>query len=146
MRLTKYLFALWAGVLIYALLTVFMGAKGVSAYKQLEEEQEKQMENIEALELINQGLDDTRNSLLYDEDTLAVYAREQGYASPQERFARIVGLGINQNNLTNQGNVIAAAEPQYIPNQILRIISFCVGITIFFCAAMFDFLKHLHEK
>ena len=131
---------------MYAVLTFLFGAKGISAYKQLEKEREKQEENIELLKLINQDLDETRNSLIYDEDRLAVYAREQGYASPMERFARIVGLIISPKNRTNTGTVIIAAEPQYIPDRTFIIIAFCVGIVILFCAAIFDFLKHLREK
>ena len=146
MRIEKYLFAVWAGVLIYASLTVLFGAKGVYAQNQLEKEYKKQEENIGALELINLKLKDFVNSLMSDEDTLLVYAREQGYASSQERFVRIVGLGVNQKNITNPGTVVAAAEPQYIQNWIFGIIALCVGVTILFSVAIFDFLRYLREK
>jgi len=146
MKSTKYLFAVWVGVLIYVLLTVFLGARGIYAQAQLEKEYEKQGENIETLGLINHKLKDFVNSLMSEEDILRVYAREQGYASPQERFVRIVGLGTNQNNITNPGTVVVAAEPQHIPNWIFGIVSFCVGLTIVFCIALFDFLEYLRKK
>ena len=145
MRIEKYLFAIWAGVLIYVVLSVFFGAKGVYAQYQLEKEYKKQGENIEILGLINLKLKDFVNSLMSDEDTLLVYAREQGYASPQERFVRIVGLGVNQQNVTNPGSVVVAAEPQYTPNRIFAIIAFCAGFTIVISAAIFDLLKYLRE-
>ena len=146
MKAVKYLFALWAGVLIYALLSFIFGARGISAYSQLQTEQSKQLVNIENLKLINHELEDTMNSLLYDKDTLAVFARDQGYASRQERFIRIVGLGGNQKIKFSTGEVVVAAEPQYIPDQTIRIIAFCTGITIFICMAFFDALRFLRER
>jgi cell division protein FtsB len=141
MKSAKYLFSLWAGVLIYASLFLLPGAKGYSAYRQLENEQKKQETNIEYLKSISQELDDTMNSLLYDKDTLAVYAREQGYASSKERFMRIVGLGVNQKNKTFPGRVIAAAEPQYTADMTIMMIAFCSGASIFLCMVVFDILK-----
>jgi cell division protein FtsB len=146
MQAAKYLFAVWAGVLIYVTLTVFFGAKGVYAQYQLEKEYKKQEENIGNLGLINRKLKDFVNFLMSDEDTLLVYVREQGYASPRERFVRIVGLGINQQNITNPGTVVIAAEPQYTPNWLFGLISFCAGLTILIPAAIFDLLKYLREK
>ena len=145
MQAAKYLFAVWAGVLIYVMLTVFFGAKGVYAQYQLEKEYKKQEENMVNLGLINRKLKDFVNSLMYNEDTLLVYAREQGYASPRERFVRIVGLGINQQNITNPGTVLIAAEPQYTQNWLFGLISLCTGLTILISAAIFDFLKSLRE-
>jgi cell division protein FtsB len=146
MRAAKYLFAVWAGVLIYVMLTVFFGARGFYAQSQLEKEYKKQEENIGTLGLMNRKLKDFVNFLMTNEDTLLVYAREQGYASPQEHFVRIVGLGINQQNITNPGSVFIAAEPQYTPNWLFGLISFCAGLTILISAVIFDFLKHLRER
>jgi cell division protein FtsB len=141
MKMAKYLFSLWAGVLIYASLFLIFGAKGFSTHRQLENEQKKQEDNIENLKIMNQELEDTMNSLLYDEDTLAVYAREQGYASPREKFIRIVGLGVNQKNETSPGKVMIAAEPQYTSEKTIIMIAFCAGASILLCMAVFDILK-----
>jgi cell division protein FtsB len=145
-KAVKYLFAIWAGVLIYALLSIVFGAMGISAFRQLEGEIKKQEANIENLKLINRELEDTMNSLRYDEDALAVYAREQGYASRGERFIRIVGLGQNQRNRTYAGELVTAADPQYISDQTLRIFAFCTGITIIVCMAIFDILRFFRER
>ena len=146
MKAAKYLFALWAGVLIYALLSVIFGPEGFSAYFQLEKERSKQEANIENLKTINHKLEDIVNSLLYDKDTLAVYAREQGYASKQERFIRIVGLGTGQKYNTQAGSVIDTAEPQFLPDKTLRVIALYAGFTVFLCMLMFDILKILRER
>jgi len=146
MKAVKYLFSLWAGVLIYASLTFMFGAKGISAQQQLEVEMQKQQANIEYLAMINRELEGTINSLLYDKDTLAVYAREQGFASDQERFIRIVGLGVSQKNNVSPGRVIIASEPQFYPDQSLMIIAFCAGASILICMAVFDILKFFRER
>ena len=146
MKALKYLFAFWIGLIVYASFSVVFGAVGVSAYHQLEIEREKQEKNIENLKLINRELEETMNSFLYDRDTLAVYAREKGYASPSERFIRIVGLGVNQKIRTSPGDLVLAAAPQSTSDRTLRIIAFCAGVTIFFCFAVFDFLKFLRER
>ena len=145
MKAAKYLFPVWVGVLIYASLSFLFGAKGVSAHFQLEKEQKKQEANIESLRLTNQELEGTMNSLLYDKDTLAVHAREQGYASEQEQFIRIVGLGVTQKNNTSAGQVIIAADPQYTPERIHMIISFCAGASILICMLVFDVLRFIRE-
>ena len=141
MKAVKYLFALWAGMVVYASLSMFFGSMGLSAYRQLEIEQDKQKANIENLKLINSKLENTMNSLLYDRDTLAIYAREQGYAGAQERFIRIVGLGVSQKAGTQVGQVLPVSEPSYIQDKKLRIIALCTGISLFFCMALFDFLR-----
>ena len=144
--MVKYLFAIWAGVLVYTLLALSFGSRGISAYNQLLSEQARQESNMENLSLINRELENTMNSLLHDEDTLAVFARELGYATGQERFIRIVGLGGYQQTRTSAGEVVFAASPQYIPNLFLRIIAFFTGITIFVSMAFFDFMKIVRER
>jgi len=146
MKAVKYIFALWAGVLVYASLSVIFGAMGVSAYSQLEKEQKKQETNITDLKLINRELENSMNSLLYDRDTLAIIAREQGYATRQERFIRIVGLRENQRIRNSAGEIVSAVAPQYIPNRTLRIIASCTGLAIFICMAAFDAMRFLRER
>ena len=121
MKAVKYLFALWAGIFVYAMFAVVFGPGGFSAFRQLEVEQKKLEANIENLKHINSRLEITMNSLLYDQDTLALLAREQGYAFQHERFIRIVGLGLNQNAKPSSGEAFFPAEPQYIDSRIIII-------------------------
>ena len=141
MKVTKYLFAVWAGVFIYTLLSVLFGATGLSARHQLERERQRQEENIVNLIQINSELEDSMNSLLYDRDALTIHAREQGYASGQERFIRIVGIGVNQRNLTSIGELVFATEPHYISNKTIIIIALFSVLSILICMVIFDFLK-----
>ena len=146
MSVAKYLFALWAGVLIYTVLAFSFGARGISAYRQLQGEQARQEVNIENLRFINRELENTMSALLHDADTLAVFARELGYGNAHERFIRIVGLGGYQQTRTNAGEVVFAAVPQHISNLTLRIIAFSTAIAILICMAAFDLMKILRER
>ena len=146
MKVVKYLFALWAAVLLYTFLSFTFGSRGVFAYEQLQSEQAKQEANIENLKMMNRELESTMNSLLYDKDALAVYAREQGYASSQERFIRIVGLGGNQKNRNSAGEIVFAVQPQHVSDLTLKIIAFCTGITIFILFAFFDVIKLMKQS
>ena len=144
MRIVKYLFALWAGLLVYVVLAIIFGPGGLFAYRQLNAEKIRLDANVENLKMINRDLEISLHSL-YDRDALSLYAREQGYALPHERFIRIVGLGLNNRAGVSAGEVLRAVPPQYTDGEILRIIAFCVGITILLCVALFDFLKTLRE-
>jgi cell division protein FtsB len=146
MRTIKYLAALWVGATVYALFSITSGPAGLSAYHQLEDERDKQLVNIEALELTNQELENAKNALLYDTDTLTVYAREQGFASPEEKFIRIVGLENTQKPKSSPGLVVSAALPQHIPHRNLRIFSFCASLSILICMGAYDFLKFLKSR
>ena len=146
MKALKYFLALWAAIAVYSLSAFFFGAMGLSAYRQLENEQNKQEANIESLAQANRDLGDTVNSLLYDKDTLAVYARQQGYAEREERFIRIVGLGGNQNFRDSAGEIAVAAEPQYVPDRTLRIIAVCAAITLIISMAAFDVMRSFKTR
>jgi cell division protein FtsB len=146
MRAIKYLTALWVGAAVYAVFSISSGPTGLSAYHQLEDERDKQLANIEVLEVTNQELENTKGALLYDKDTLAVYAREQGFASSEEKFVRIVGLESAQKPKSSPGMVVTAAPPQYISHRNLRIFSFCAAISILICLAAYDLLKFLKSR
>jgi cell division protein FtsB len=146
MRAIKYLTALWAGAAVYVVLSITSGPVGLSAYHQLEDERDKQLTNIEALEVTNQELENTKNALLYDKDTLAVYAREQGFASQDEKFIRIVGLESAQKPKSSPGLVVSAAPPYYVPHQNLRIFSFCAALSILICMGAYDLLRFLKSR
>ncbi|MDR3341273.1 MAG: septum formation initiator family protein [Treponema sp.] len=142
----KYLIPFWIAVVVYTLFSIFTGARGVSAYNQLKIERDKQVENMEALQLINKELENTKNALLYDEDALAVYARELGYGSANERFIRIAGLDGTRKQRTEAGQILIASKPNYISDESIKIFSFCLGFGLFICMLVFDRLQHGRHK
>ena len=146
MKMVKYLFPLWIGVLLYTVLSACFGAKGFSAYNQLESEKDRERANISTLIAINEDLNDIRDGFYNEKDNFYVHARELGFAAPQERFIRIIGLGSPQKSLNSPGQVVSPIPPQYIPEQILQIFSFFMSVTLLISMGAYDFLKFLKEK
>jgi cell division protein FtsB len=142
----KYLIALWTAVAVYGVFSVLAGATGLSAYQQLLADREKQWVNMEKLRLINGELENTKNSLLYDRDTIAVYARDLGYGKKDERFIRIVGLGGIKNPHASAGQILRAGKPDFIPDRILKIASLCVGLAVFVLLLIFDIIRFRQDK
>jgi cell division protein FtsB len=130
MRVIKYLLALWSAIAVYAVVSILAGTMGFSAYNQLETEREKQQSNMETLGLINGELENSKNALLYDRDTIAVHARELGFGEQDEKFVRIVGLGSSRRQRISPGQVVGAVKPIAISDRIIRLISLCAGLVV----------------
>jgi cell division protein FtsB len=140
MRAFKYLFVFWAAFAVYGISSTLAGAMGFSSCRRLELERDKQRANMENLRLINEKLENTRNSLLYDRDTIAVQARKLGYGRDNEKFVRIVGLGGIQHPDTAAGRLVVAEKPDSIPDRTLKILSCSVGAAVFALFLVFDLL------
>jgi cell division protein FtsB len=146
MRLSKYLLALWTAVAVYALMSLSAGSMGLPAYGELLAEREKQRQNIERLGLINAELENTKNALLYDRDTIAIYARELGFGEKNEKFARIVGFTGNRKHRSSPGDVVIAVKPVFMQNRIIRLISIFAGFAVFVAFLVSDILEYKTEK
>ncbi|MDR0473522.1 MAG: septum formation initiator family protein [Treponema sp.] len=146
MKFLKYFHVLWIGFFLYAAFSVSSGASGMSAYSQLETEMNKEMANIEFLKQINQNLENAKKSILSDMDTISVHAKEQGFASRGERFARIVGMGIPQRQAGSPGQVVSPVSPIYTPDRFIKIFSLCAALTVLVCMVTYDFLQFLKDR
>jgi len=141
MRIFKYLIGIWTAVVFYTFFSFFSGPKGLSAYNQLLEERDHQWTNINELGIINEELEKTRNNLLYDQDTLMVYARQMGYGQENERFIRIVGLGTIKNTPAVTGKVYMIKDPDYLSDKTIKIVALCAGLLIFTMLFMLEFIE-----
>ncbi|GHU74067.1 hypothetical protein FACS189450_14600 [Spirochaetia bacterium] len=142
----KYLIALWTAVAVYAMVSFFAGAAGLSAYEDLKTEQERQQANMETLALINEDLENSKNALLYDRDTIMVYAREMGFGDKDEKFVRIVGLGGGRRQYTAPGQIVTAIKPAYIPDRLISIIAICAGLAVFIALLVSDLLNFRYNE
>jgi cell division protein FtsB len=141
MRALKYLIALWTAIVVYCVFSLLNGAMGISAYTQLLSEREKQWDNMKSLRILNEELENTKNSLLYDRDTITVYARQLGYGREEERFIRIVGLGGIKNPHAEAGQVFQAGAPDFLPDRIVKIIALFAGVTVFILFFVFELIR-----
>jgi cell division protein FtsB len=141
MRFLKYLIAVWTTLAVYTVAAFFTGSTGIIAFKQLSAERDKQQANIEALRNLNQELEGNLNSLKYDSDTIAIYARELGYGEQDENFVRIVGLGGARKQRTTAGQITIPRSPGYIPDKILWFAAFCAGIGVLVLLSISEFIR-----
>jgi cell division protein FtsB len=143
MKVLKYLMPLWFGVIIYAVFSFVFGAKGISAYNQLEAEKIREQANAGILAAINADLKETRDILSSDKENYSVYARELGFARAGEQFIRIVGLGNPLRPLRSPGEAVYTVPPIFVPDQTLRILSFFAACTLLISMGVYDLLKFL---
>lgn len=141
MKIFKYLVAFWTAIAVYSVFTLFYGQGGLSAYDQLLSEREQQMANIKDLWVINEELEKEKNNLLYDYDTLLVYARQMGYGYEDERFVRIVGLGNSKNAPSVAGKIYKPKNPDFIPDKNIKIGAICAGLLVFAFMLMLEIIE-----
>jgi cell division protein FtsB len=127
MWLIKYLLPLWVTVFVYTLFSLLYGPTGFAAYDGIKTERDRQLANIASLERKSQELKGNRDALLYDGNTIAVYARELGYGTDNERFVRIAGLSKTMRRQYYAGDVIDAQTPESMDERNIKIISLITG-------------------
>jgi cell division protein FtsB len=140
MRAVKYCLVLLIAASVYTGMSFFAGARGISAYNDLLDEQKKLETNMESLERINTELENTRNALLYDHDTIRVYARDLGFGEGDEKFVRIVDLGRNRAVPLFPGEIIAAEEPRSMNNNTIYLVSIFSALAVFIAFLVQDVL------
>jgi cell division protein FtsB len=141
MRACKYLIVPWTVIAVYSLSSLLTGATGFSSFRQLENEKYRQEKNMERLKLINNDLKNATDSLLYDKDTLGVYARGLGYGKPGEVYLRIVGLGGLKKTKTEAGELVLAKNPEYTGDTVLKLAALLSGALLFAILLFFDVLS-----
>ena len=135
----------WIIVAAYSLSSLFMGTMGFSAYSHLENEHKRLSENMDQLQSLNKELLANMDSLLYDADTITVYARELGYGKSDERFVRVVGVpGIKKHQMS-AGQLLAVNKNTAVPDMTLKIVSFALGFMVLICFIVTDVLKRRQD-
>jgi cell division protein FtsB len=141
MRFLKYAFPLWVGIVVYSVAAVTVGKTGLQSYEGLLREQEKQRQNLSKLHTINDDLNGVRDALQYDNDTIAVYARDLGYGSEKERFVKIAGLDSARPHRISEGEMLPLEIPGFVDDKTLRLIAICVSGGLFFALIFIDLLR-----
>ena len=130
MKFGKYLLCPWLSLAVYTVLSIYNGPSGIVPYRELLEERQKIIENLDKLHTINQELEGVMDALLYDQETIRIRARELGYGEANERFVRIVGLSGTRPSEMRPGMIRTFIQP--IPSgKAYRLISFCIGMILF---------------
>ncbi len=142
MSVFKFFTAAWVSIFVYSLLSAFLGTSSFSSYEMIFAERERLIKNMEDLKAINQELEGSFAALQYDSDTIAVYARDLGYGTPNERFIRITGFPAAVKKRVTAGQQILPNDPQSVPNKTIHIIAFFAG----FFTLMMQLILGLRKK
>jgi cell division protein FtsB len=143
MRTLKYVMPLWTGIVIYSVTVITLGKTGLRSYDDLSRERDKQRLNLEKLSDIQESLSGIRDALKYDGDTIAVYARDLGFGSEDERFIRIVGLNSVHFPQIHEGEIVQVETGEFIDDKTLRVIAVCAAGALFLFLLFTDLLKAL---
>jgi cell division protein FtsB len=130
MRVLRYILALWTALLVYTVFSLVLGQNGLYARKHLEAEYARLLQNQESLHYTNREFHNIKNSLIYDQDAISVYARQLGYGREDEKFVRIMGLGIAANTEMSVGQVLYAEAPAFVPDRTIKFISAFFGLMV----------------
>jgi hypothetical protein len=120
----------WTAFVVYAFFSFFLGQNGLYARKHLEAEHLRLVENRNSLENIKQDFYNTKNSILNDQDTMSVYARQLGYGTGDEKFVRIKGLNVAARFEMSAGKVLYAANPEFVSDTVIKMIAAFFGLAV----------------
>jgi hypothetical protein len=120
----------WTIVLVYTFFSFFLGQNGLYARKHLETESIRLSENQRALEYTKREFIRTKENFISDRDSLSVYTRQLGYGTGDEKFIRIKGLSVAANPSMPVGQVVYAANSEFITDKVIKIISACFGLVV----------------
>jgi len=109
--------------------------------RHLESEITRLSDNIETLEAANRKFLNTAAALETDSEALSVYMRQLGYGRPDERFVRIVGLQSVINLDLSPGQVMRAADPDFMADKNIKITALVLGLLVIFFFITVDFLS-----
>jgi cell division protein FtsB len=143
MSALKYVMPLWMGIVIYSVTAMTLGKTGLRSYDDLSHERDKQRLNLEKLSDIRENLSGVRDALKYDGDTIAVYARDLGFGSEDERFIRIVELDSAHSPQIHEGDMVQVETSDFTDDKTLRVIAVCAAGALLLFLLFTDLLKAL---
>ena len=129
------------GTLVYCIVSICVGPRGIWSMSQLEKEKNRLEGNLTSLHVINDDLDAQFKNLSADPDTIQIYAHELGYVSQNEKLIKLAGFsgGINRNLVA--GTVAKMNKPVFLPEWLCKIFGILAGILSFFL-----FSRYLHRR
>jgi cell division protein FtsB len=146
MKSLKLLLPIWCALTFYAILSLLTGHGGVSAYKELLSDRNNLSENVNAINNSNAKLRALLESLQSDKETIAFYAREQGFGTTDERFFRIVGLSPSQRQIFEKPAVLYFREPEHFEDKYLRLGAISVAIFMFLLVSIGSFVRFMKKN
>lgn len=110
----------FVGTLVYSILGITVGPRGMLPMAGLSGEKARIGRNLEILYEINADLDARYRSLNSDPDTISVYAHELGYVASGERLIKLAGFAGGIDRALVSGTAETVHRPSYLPEWLCK--------------------------
>ena len=117
-------------VLVYTVLAVFLGPKGIYSKKFIETQRDALMRHVNLLNQTGYELDSRIRNLTYDPSTIAIYAHELGYIYNDEGIIKLVDFNSAFGKTLNPGTVLNLQTPHYLSDYVCKTIAMSFGILV----------------
>ena len=141
MKRAKYLTVLFAGTLVYVVMSLCFGQNSLKCYSQMEEQKRIVSKQKAEIQSINTELTLELSALKNDKAVIAAYARKMDYVSDGEQLVKITGLKPYQNTLYDTGSVIRHVEPSYVSEKLCKMCALCAAMLVLLLMIIYDFKK-----
>ncbi len=142
MSIKQLLVSMCAGTFVYVLLSFFCGESGLWAEKQLLQQKENLIINIDGIQRTNDELTISKTALLQDTAVISSYARKLGFIQDNEKIVKISGIPSRPSLNMSIGKKYLKSEIQYIPEWICK----CLGVVFFLLSLVVSVLAKLRKK
>ena len=120
----------FAAVLTYTVLAVFLGPKGIYSKKFIERQRDALIRHVNLLNQTGYELDTRIRTLTYDPSTIAVYAHELGYIYDDEGIIKLVNFNSAFGKTLHPGTVLNLETPHYLSDYVCKTVALSVGILV----------------
>ncbi len=141
MKRAKYLTVLFAGTLVYVVMSLCFGQNSLKCYSQMEEQKRIVSKQKAEIQNINTELTLELNALKNDKAVIAAYARKMDYVTDDEKLVKITGLKPYQNALYDTGTVIRHTEPEYVSEKLCKLCGLVAALAVLLVMLISDIKK-----
>lgn len=141
MKRAKYLTVLFAGTLVYVILSLCFGQNSLRCYSWMEEQKRIVSKQKAEIQNINSELTLELTALKNDKAVIAAYARKMDYVSEDEKLVKITGLKPYQNTLYDTGSIVRHAEPEYVSEKICKMGGLVAALLVLVLMLAYDLKK-----
>ena len=141
MKRAKYLTVLFAGTLVYVVLSLCFGQNSFKCYSQMEEQKRIVSKQKAEIQSINTELSLELAALKNDRAVIAAYARKMDYVTDGEKLVKITGLKPHQNTLYDTGTVVRHEEPDFVSEKLCKLGGIVAAFVVLLILLIFDFKK-----
>jgi len=147
MKRFNVILPLFIGTLIYSLLSITVGPKGIWPMSQLVQEKTILSTNLDTLYRLNEDLDTRFSNLSADPDTISVYAHELGYIANGEKLIKLAGFSGGIDRKFESGTALTLKQPNFLPEWLCKFFGLFSGISTFvILTVFFTGKKHAYTK